>query len=113
MQLSYDVILGALWWGAAFVLLGVSAPLGHALFKKLRKDHHQVWVGLGRPTLFLNATWGNQIKVARFVWRGGQEKLEDRRVHRIVRWLQLSSIIGVLLLGAGLLLVIMRFLSFD
>ncbi len=58
--------------------IGVAATIAHSLMlSRLRHNHAAVWEGLGKPTVFLNNTISNNLKVLVFVWTGKIFGLRD------------------------------------
>lgn len=74
---------------ATLVLLFVVgiATVGR-LLSLLRDRHPDVWLGLGSPTLFLNNSIQNGLRLERFIWRKEYAQLGDKDLERLARFVR-------------------------
>ena len=72
-------------FGSAFVLLILGGILHHRLLNLLRKDHHDVWVKLGSPTLFMNNSIRNGLLVNAFLRKMEYLSLDDEKLTRVCK----------------------------
>ena len=62
----------------------VGGVLHAMLFSRLRTRHHETWIALGRPTIFV----GTRLAVFRFLLSGNSCKLGDVQLIRLARFLR-------------------------
>jgi len=60
-------------------------PLTHKVFRILPVRHKDKWVLMGRPTMFLNNSIGNQIAFIKFIMKGTFEALGDQELSNLCR----------------------------
>jgi hypothetical protein len=93
-------------WAAALVLMGLGAVLMKWFYRRLRTEHHEVWLSLGEPSLFLNASILVQQRVARFLWRSDYKELGDPTLNQIASVAKLLAVMTLVLIVAGFILTI-------
>ena len=66
------------------VIFFVVGVISHGLLLSfLRKNHPEIWNGLGSPTLFINNSVKNNRLVLKFLWRKEYLQVDDTKLHRI------------------------------
>lgn len=66
------------------VLFIIGIGLAWLDLDRLKKKHIQVWIELGSPSLILNNSISNNLKVMRFMWRNEHRRLNDEYLNRII-----------------------------
>lgn len=58
----------------------------------LRHRHRETWTALGEPSLILNNSIMNSVRVQRFVWTGAYRRLADRELTLLANVLRLAAL---------------------
>lgn len=89
---------------ACFLLVLALSVMSHRLYRALRTRHHQLWLELGSPSLFLGASLRAQNAMRRFIWRGQADQLDDPALAQLTRRSRALSIAALIffLLGAAI-----------
>lgn len=95
MQMT-ETTVGALYW-AVLLLLLVGAALMKWFYERLKRRHHEVWMELGEPSLFLNASMLVQRRMANFLWSGAYKKLGDESLNKVATVLKVLAILTLLI----------------
>jgi hypothetical protein len=94
------VVIMAISGLSSFILSGRVLAL-------MRERHRDVWKNLGSPTMFLNNSIGNGVRLWLFNVRGGYKRLNDPQLTRLARWMNATSIVyGLSLILITALMVI-------
>jgi len=70
-------------WGVLAVALIYMASVGY-LMRYLKDAHHQTWLDLGSPSVFLNNSIRNGLLTFGFLFGGKYRTLNDQKLNRII-----------------------------
>ncbi len=92
--------------GTTIFLVGWVVAIVHVgavkyVMVRLRERHHQTWVSLGSPSLFVNGNARNAYLVWRFIVFGAHRSLGDQRLDEVCRVDLLLQVIGTALICAA------------
>jgi hypothetical protein len=59
----------------------------------MRDRHRETWESLGSPSLFVNNSIGNAVRLWLFNVRGGYKRLDDPQLARLVRCMNVVSLV--------------------
>lgn len=74
------------------VLFAAVVVLYARLLYVLRHRHRETWTALGEPSLILNNSVMNSVRVQRFVWTREYRKLADRELTLLAGVLQFAAL---------------------
>lgn len=78
----------------SLVGLFVVIVLLEALWRNaIRVRHPETWKALGSPTLILNNSIANSLRMERFLWRGEYRVLGDRGLNRLAASIKIAFVV--------------------
>jgi len=83
-------------FGGLALLLIVGAIQTHRVISMLREGHEDLYDSLGRPTLLLNNSISNSVRLVAFVWSGRVREASDQNLLRCalrLRWIQAAYVV--------------------
>ena len=75
------------------------------LFKRLKNQHPQKYVDMGKPSLFLGNSFANNWRFMRFLWKSEYNSLDDPLLSRTCSFMKIFMAIYLLLFFSVLLFV--------
>ena len=93
-----------LLWALVVVLLLVGVAVGSSLLRRLKRLHPRTFKELGEPSLLVNMSTGNQLRLMKFIWLRRDRPLLDPKLSAMVVFHQVVTIVCFLLIAvAGIL----------
>lgn len=93
---NYSELLSYLW--VVLCLVGVSGIYMHyKLLTYLKKNHFAKWQELGSPSIFMNNSISNNIRILKFLGRKEYAEIRDDNLISLCKFLNLYTILFLLI----------------